>query len=65
MYYTDDPARDADRYFSDREKELDKLPECEECGWPIQSAFYYEINDTIICPDCLNHFKKRTEDYVR
>jgi formylmethanofuran dehydrogenase subunit E len=46
------------------EKELDKLPECEECGWPIQSTFYYEINDTIICPDCLNNFKKRTEDYA-
>lgn len=51
---------------AEQEKLLEKLPECESCGELIQDDFYYEINDSIICEHCLNeHFRKRTEDFIR
>ena len=65
-YRTDDPVADADRYFSEREERwLQRLPKCSECGEPIQTEECYEINDELICPDCLefNH-RKRVEDYI-
>ena len=48
-----------------QEEALKKLPECYECGEPIQTEECYEINGELICPGCLeeNH-RKRTEDYV-
>lgn len=50
---------------ANQEKLLEKLPECEICGHPIQDDFYYEINDAIICENCLNnHHRKRTEDFI-
>ena len=49
----------------EKEKLLEKLPECEICGQTIQEDFYYEINDAIICEDCLNiHHRKRVEDFI-
>lgn len=51
-------------YDSMKEEELEKLPKCSECGEPIQSDECYEINDELICPECLreNH-RKWVEDY--
>ncbi len=51
-------------YDAEREAELDKLPRCYECGEPIQDDKCYEINDELVCPDCLerNHMKW-TDDY--
>ena len=66
---TDDPVRDAERYFTELERQaeerLEKLPVCSECGCPIEDDWLYEFNDELICPECLeeNHMKK-TEDYV-
>ena len=42
-----------------------KLPECSECGEKITDEDCYEINDELICPECIeaNH-KKRTENYM-
>lgn len=53
------------RYDAERQRELDRLPDCGYCDEPIQSEECYEINGELVCPDCLddNH-KKRTEDYV-
>ncbi len=54
------------KHDSDRETELDMLPECVECGYPIQADHYFFINDEIICIDCMKeNYMKRTEDYVR
>jgi hypothetical protein len=49
----------------EKEKLLEQLPNCEICGKIIQDDFYYEINDAIICEECLidNH-RKRTEDFI-
>ena len=47
-----------------QDKWLEQLPECEHCGKTIQDDFYYEINDAVLCEDCLNdNYRKRTEDF--
>jgi len=63
MYIPDNYDRWAE-HDAERQRELDRLPECCECGNPIQDEHCYEINDELICPDCMeqNH-KKRTDDY--
>lgn len=63
LYYTDNPVADAERYYNDKEEELNKLPECDECGHPIQGEYCYEINHKYICAPCLvdNH-RKAVED---
>ena len=53
------------QYEAERQRELDRLPRCGECDEPIQSEACYEVNEVLICPQCLvdNH-RKRTEDYT-
>ena len=48
-----------------QQEELDKRPRCSECDAPIQSDFCYEINDELICEDCMkdNH-KKSVDDFI-
>lgn len=48
-----------------KERWLESLPICSECGEPIQDDTCYEINGELICPDCLrdNH-RKCTDDYM-
>jgi len=63
--YSDDPVRDYDKYDSDREKALEKLPHCSDCNEPIQDDICYLINDEPICEDCLNsNYKKYVEDLI-
>ena len=47
-----------------QEAALKKLPKCCECGEPIQTDELYEVNDELVCPQCMedNH-RKWTEDY--
>lgn len=62
---TDDPFADFDRWDAEQQARLDKLPICAECGEPIQTDEYYEINDEPVCPECLkdNH-RKWVDDYI-
>ena len=53
MSWTDDPVRDADRYFEEQDEQLEQLPVCDECGEHIQGEGYYEVHDFKICPDCM------------
>ena len=48
-----------------QQSETERLPVCYECGQPIQSDECYEINDEVICPQCLaeNH-RKWVDDLV-
>lgn len=65
MSYTDDPLRDYDNWEMEQSRKLAKLPRCADCGEPIQSEYYYEINDECICPDCLeSNYRKETEYYI-
>lgn len=54
--WTDDPVRDADRYFEeqDRQKALNDGPVCCECGNPIEEDFYYRIVDDVYCDACMD-----------
>ena len=65
MCWTDDPIADFNRHEAEQQAELDKLPVCYECGEPIQDEECFEINDELICPECLkdNH-RKKVEDYI-
>ena len=62
---TDDPVKDYDRYAEEQNKQLQKLPVCSYCDTHIQDECLYEINDELICENCLNdNFRKNTEDFI-
>ena len=64
MCYSDDPVRDYERYCAKQDRELDHLPTCYECGEKIQTDECYDINDELICPECLkNNHRKWVDDY--
>jgi formylmethanofuran dehydrogenase subunit E len=66
MYRTKDPVADWDRYCAEEERELARLPVCSLCGNPIVDDKCYEIDEKIICPECLKeHYQKWTEDYIK
>ena len=50
---------------NEKEKWLEQRPICSCCGEHIQDDNCYEINDELICPDCLKeNFMKCTDDYM-
>lgn len=50
----------------EQEKKLQQLPRCSVCKEPIQDDYYFEIDDEILCEECLrDNFRKNTDDYVR
>lgn len=65
MPYTDDPYADFDRHDAEQQAALDRLPKCSYCDEPIQDDYLYEINDEVICEDCIkDNFRKKVEDYI-
>ena len=65
MYYTDDPLADFARKDADDARWLCSRPKCYECGEPIQQDFCYEINDEVICEQCLNeNHRKMVDGYI-
>ena len=66
MYRTDNPHADHDRYEARRQRALDRLPRCCECGGPIQTDEFYELDEgKIVCPACLEENHQRyTDDYT-
>lgn len=65
MFFTDDPVADYNRYQEEQDKQLQKLPKCSICREPIQDEHFYEINDEVICEECLkDNFRKNVEDYI-
>lgn len=65
FYYSSDPVRDAERYAADQDRRIAQLPVCSYCGEPVQDMHYYQINDEVICPQCLeDNYRKNTEDYI-
>lgn len=54
--------------WKQREAELEKWlndrPECCYCQEHIQDDHYYEINDEVVCFECLEaHFRKEIDDF--
>ena len=62
---TDSPDIDFLKHDAEQQKELEKCPKCSMCDEYIQDDFLYEINDEVICEECLNdNFRKQVEDCV-
>ncbi len=61
--WTDDPVRDAERYFAEKDAELEKLPKCSECGEPIQSDYYWEFDGELYCESCLREHRHSVDLY--
>jgi formylmethanofuran dehydrogenase subunit E len=54
-----------ERHEAEAERRLARLPKCVCCGEPIQDEYLFEINDELICIDCMNtYYKKETEYFV-
>jgi hypothetical protein len=65
FYKSDDPVKDQMRHDAEQEAELKKMPKCSECSEYIQDEHYYEINDEVVCEECLNqNYRKNVEDYI-
>lgn len=61
-YRTDDPIADFARWDAEQAAQEGKLPRCDYCNEPVQDDYFYQINDEVICPDCLNnHFRKEVD----
>lgn len=57
--YTDDPVADAEAYYNELARLEEKVPVCDCCSQPVAEDYYYEINDEVICAECMdNHFRK-------
>ena len=64
MFYTDDPERDFLRWDAHQHDELEKLPECADCGNPIQDESAFYINGEWICEDCMEAYRMEVIDYI-
>lgn len=62
MIWTDDPVRDAERYFLDWELKLERLPLCCICGDPIQDEKALYLNDEWICDSCVDDNRRWVEE---
>ncbi len=57
--YTDDPEADAAAYDAELARLESQVQECSYCGKPVAEDYYYEINDEVICSECLDeHFRR-------
>lgn len=54
-----------DEYEAEQERNLDKFPKCDCCGEPITDDYFYDIDGTYYCEDCLiSEYRKNTDDYM-
>jgi hypothetical protein len=62
IFYSDDPAADAERYMAYQDMKLARRPKCDCCGNHIQeeTALYY--NDVYICDKCVERNTQYVED---
>lgn len=64
--FTNDPIADFHSYDSEKERQLDKLPECSWCGNKIQDDYLWEICDETYCEECAeNLFRKDAGNFKR
>ena len=56
--YSGNPIADFDAYDREQSKRLAELPECRECGYPIQDEEAYYIDGEWICLECMEEYKK-------
>ena len=50
---TDNPVRDAERYYNDLDARLERRPVCDKCHEHIQDEYAYEVEPgSYYCWDC-------------
>ena len=65
MSYIPDAYEQWARHDAEQQEQLDKLPECTECGEKIQDEYAYYINGEWIHEKCMNeNYRKEVADYV-
>jgi len=53
------------RHDAEQEAQLERLPECSECGHKIQDEYAYYINGEWIHEKCMKeNYRKEVSDYV-
>lgn len=62
MFYSNDPVSDFERYDTERESRLRKLPVCCECKDHIQQESAVRINGKWFCDGCLEDMREDIED---
>ena len=59
MYRHPDPLDDHRAWEAELARLEALVPVCEICNRPVAEEYYYEINDVVICAECLDkHFRK-------
>lgn len=53
MMWTDDPARDAERYFVEQEERARGFPTCSICRDVVYDDYVTDLYGNIICESCL------------
>ena len=56
--YSDNPIADFEAWDREQNRQLENLPECSDCGEPIQDEEAYYINGEWICESCMEQYKK-------
>lgn len=64
MFRTDNPVADFERYSAEQERQMDRLPECCECGHKIQDEYCFEVSDEYICERCMNNNHRKAVDDI-
>lgn len=58
MSYTNDPIADFDAWDAEQNKRLEQLPECADCGEPIQDETAFYIDGEWICEICMDSYRR-------
>lgn len=58
MYRTSNPVADAERYSSEMDEQLERLPVCNECGFHIQQERAVYIGGNWYCDECLSENRR-------
>ena len=65
VFRSDDLDRDLAAWEREQQEWEDSLPRCERCGEP-QDTSLYEIDDEILCLDCVvEKYRRDVEDYLK
>lgn len=64
MYFSNDPVADYDRHCAQQERKLKKFPKCDNCGEHITDEYFYNIDGTFLCEECIRDYRQNTEDWI-
>lgn len=66
MFYSDDPARDFDRWDMEQERRRARLPVCDRCLKSINDETFFDFEGYVLCEKCMHDvYGRSTEDYLR